>query len=77
MDRLTSILRVTFFEQPKSNYLVARLVLLEDLFHYKYFFRIPDLFELDLNNRKLSKYENLVRVKFIKTFSSRGVEKPF
>ena len=39
--------------------------------------RIPDLFELDLNNRKLSKYENLVRVEFIKTFSSRDVEKPF
>ena len=53
------------------------VVLLEDLFHYRYPFRIPDLFEIDLNNRKLSKYENLVRVEFIKTFSSRDVEKPF
>lgn len=35
------------------------------------------MFELDLNNQKLSKYENLVRVEFIKTFSSRDVEKPF
>ena len=61
----------------RSNYLVARIVLLEDLFHYRYPFRIPDLFEIDLNNRKLSKYENLVRVEFIKTFSSRDVEKPF
>jgi hypothetical protein len=50
---------------------------MEDLFHYRYPFRIPDLFELHLNNRKLSKYENLVRVEFIKTFSSRDVEKPF
>ncbi len=77
MDRLTGIPRVTLFKQPRSNYLVARIVLLEDLFHYGYPFRIPDLFELDLNNRKLSKYENLVRVEFIKTFSSRDVEKPF
>lgn len=35
---------------------------MENLFQYKYPFRIPDLFELDLNNRKLSKYENLVRI---------------
>lgn len=77
MDRLTGIPRVTLFKQTRSNYLVARIVLLEDLFHYRYPFRIPDLFEIDPNNRKLSKYENLVRVEFIKTFSSRDVEKPF
>jgi len=77
MDRLTGIPRVSLFKQTRSNYLVARIVLLEDLFHYRYPFRIPDLFEIDLNNRKLSKYENLVRVEFIKTFSSRDVEKPF
>ena len=79
MDRLTGIPRVTLFKQPRSNYLVARIVLLDDLFHYKYPFRIPDLFELDLNNknRKLSKYENLVRVEFLKTFSSRDLEKAF
>ena len=77
MDKLTSIPRVTLFKQQRSNYLVARIVLLEDLFHYSYPFRILDLFELDLNNRKLSKYENLVRVEFIKTFSSRDVQKPF
>ena len=35
------------------------------------------MFELDLKDRKLSKYENLVRVEFIKTFSSRDVEKAF
>ena len=64
MDRLTGIPRVTLFKQPRSNYLVARIVLLKDLFHYGYPFRMPDLFELDLNNRKLSKYENLVRVAF-------------
>ena len=77
MDRLTGIPRITLFKQPRSNYLVARIVLLEDLFNYRYPFRILDLFELDLNNRKLSKYKNLVRVQFIKTFSSRDVQKPF
>lgn len=77
MDSLTGIPRVTLFKQPRSNYLVPRIVLLEDLFHYKYPFRIPDFFELDLTNRKLSKYENLVRVEFIKPFSSRDVDKTF
>ena len=36
MNRLTGISRVILFKQPRSNYLVARTVLLEDLFHYKY-----------------------------------------
>ena len=35
------------------------------------------MFELDFNNRKLSKYENLVRVEFLKIFSSRDVGKHF
>ena len=35
------------------------------------------MFEIDLNNRKLSKYENLVRVEFIKTFSSENIDKVF
>ena len=50
---------------------------MENLFHYRYPFRIPDLFEIDPNNPKLSKYKNLVRIEFIKTFSFRDVEKPF
>lgn len=77
MYRLIGIRLVTLLKQPRSNYLVARIVLLEDLFHSRSPFRIPDLFELDLNNRKLSNYENLVRVEFIKIFSSRDLEKPF
>ena len=77
MDRLTGIARVTLFKQSRYNYLVARIILLEDLFHYRYCFRMPDLFELDFNNRKLSKYENLVRVEFIKTYSSIHLRKEF
>ena len=74
---MTGIPRVTLFKQPRFNYLVAKIVLLDDLFHYRYSFRLPDLFELNLNDQKLSKYENLFRVKFIKTFSSRNVDKRY
>ena len=45
MDRLTGIPRVTLFKETRSNYLVARIVLLEDLVHYRSPFRIPDLLE--------------------------------
>ena len=72
MDRLTGIHRVTVFKQPGSKYLLARVVLMDDLFHYQYPFRFPDLFEGDLN-----KHEKLVRIEFIKTFSSKDVEKRF
>ena len=74
---LVLIPQVQFEKCPKQKFLIGKIWLVEDLFHYKYPFRIPDLFELDLKHRKLSKYENLVRVEFIKTFSSRDVEKSF
>jgi len=35
------------------------------------------LFEVDLTDRKLTKYENLVRVESIRTLSSKDVEKRF
>ena len=72
MDRLTGIHRVTVFKQPGSNYLLARVVLMDDLFYYQYPFRFPDLFE-----GKLTKYEKLVRIEFIKTFSSKDPHKNF
>jgi len=72
MDRLAGIHRVTVFKQPGSKYLLARVVLIDDLFHYQYPFRFPDLFEADL-----TKHERLVRIEFIKTFSSKNVEKHF
>ena len=77
MDSLAGIPRVTLFKQPGSKYLVARIVLIDDLFHYQYPFRLPDLFEKDLTDPKLTKYENLVRVECIKTLSSKEVEKHF
>ena len=72
MDQLTGIHRVTLFKQPGSNYLLARVVLMDDLFHYQYPFRFPDLFE-----GNLTKYERLVRIEFIKTFSSKDPHKSF
>ena len=40
-------------------------------------YRDQCIFGVNFNNQKLSKYENLVRVEFIKIFSSRDVQKPF
>lgn len=77
MDSLAGIPRVTLFKQPGSKYLLARIILIDDLFHYQYPFRLPDLFEKDISDQKLTKYENLVRVECIKTLSSKEVEKQF
>jgi len=72
MDRLTGIPRVTLFKQPRSKYLLARVVMMDDLFYYLYPFRLPDLFK-----GNLTKHDRLVRVEFIKTFSSKDLEKSF
>ena len=70
MDRLTGIHRVTIFKQPGLKYLLTRVVMMDDLFYYLYPFKLPDLFQ-----RNLTKHERLVRVEFIKTFSSKDLEK--
>ena len=72
MDQLTGIHCVTVFKQPGSNYLLARVVLMNDLFHYQYPFRFLNLFE-----GNLTKYERLVKIEFIKTFSSKDPHKSF
>jgi len=72
MDRLAGIHRVTIFKQPGSKYLLARVVMMDDLFYYLYPFKLPDLFQ-----GNLTKHERLVRVEFIQTFSSKNVEKYF
>jgi len=77
IDRLAGIHHVTVFKQPGSKYLLARVVLMDDLFHYQYPFRLPDLFKVDLTDQKLTNYENLVRVESIRTLSSKDVEKLF
>ena len=72
MDSLAGIHRVTIFKPPESKYLLARVVMMDDLFYYLYPFRLPDLFQ-----RNLTKHERLVRVEFVKTFSSKYIEKYF
>jgi hypothetical protein len=72
MDSLAGIHRVTIFKPPGSKYLLARVVMMDNLFYYLYPFRLPDLFQ-----GNLTKHERLVRVEFIKTFSSKNVEKYF
>ena len=72
IDSLAAIHRVTIFKQPRSKYLLARVVMIDDLFYYLYPFRLPDLFK-----GNLTKHQRLVRVEFIKTFSSKDVEKCF
>lgn len=66
MDQLAEIHRVTVFKQPGSNYLLARVVLMDDLFHCQYPFRFPDLFE-----GNLTKYERLARIEFISNYLSK------
>ena len=46
--------------------------MMNDLFYYLYFFRLPDLFQ-----ENLTKHERLVRVEFVKAFSSKYIEKHF
>ena len=48
MDSLTGIHRVTIFKQPRSKYLLARVVMMDDLFYYLYPFRLPDFFQGNL-----------------------------
>ena len=72
MDSLAGIHRVNIFKQPRSKYLLAKVVMMDDLFYYLYPFILPDLFK-----RNLTKHERLVRVEFTQTFSSKDVEKSF
>nr|YP_010448086.1 hypothetical protein NRL27_pgp113 [Nitzschia dubiiformis]UTQ75567.1 hypothetical protein [Nitzschia dubiiformis] len=72
MDSLPGIHRVTIFKPSESKYLLAQVVMIDDLFYYLYPFRLPDLFQ-----GNLTKHERLVRVEFVKTFSSKYIEKYF
>ena len=72
LDSMAGIHRVTIFKPSESKYLLARVVMIDDLFYYLYPFRLPDLFQ-----GNLTKHERLVRVEFVKTFSSKYIEKYF
>jgi hypothetical protein len=72
IDQFAGIHRVTVFKQPGSNYLLARVGLMDALLHYQYPFRFPGLFERNRTN-----YKRLIRIEFIKTFSSKDPHKSF
>lgn len=65
-DRLSGIFRITFYTQSGSNYLLARVIMMDSLFHYQYPFRLSDLFQ-----ENLSKHEKLVRGEFYKALSCK------
>ena len=39
MDSLAGVHRITVFKQPRSKYLLARVVMMNDLVYYLYLFR--------------------------------------
>jgi len=67
---LVTVPQVQFEKSSGNNFMLGKVWLIEELFHYKYPFYLPNLFQ-----QKLSKYELLVRVKFLQIFSSVNIEK--
>ena len=76
-DYLVGFPRLTFSDCPTTKYSLVRIVMVNDLFHYIYPFKLPDFFQVDDSNQKLSKYQYLVRAEVIKTYSCRSTEKIF
>jgi hypothetical protein len=71
-QRLVGVPKVNIFKSKKFKWWVAEIWLVEDLFHYKYPFLLPDLFR-----RKISKDEFDVTFEVLKTYSSVNIEKEF
>jgi hypothetical protein len=67
---LVAVPQVQFEKSSGNNFMLGKVWLIEELFHYKYPFYLPNLFQ-----QKLSKHELLVRVKFLQIFSSVNIEK--
>jgi hypothetical protein len=71
-QRLVGVPKVNIFKSKKFKWWVAEIWLVEDLFHYKYPFLLPDLFR-----RKISRDEFDVTFEVLKTYSSVNIEKEF
>lgn len=67
---LVTLPQVQFEKSSGNNFMLGKVWLIEELFHYKYPFYLPNFFQ-----QKLSKHELLVRVKFLQIFSSVNIEK--
>lgn len=70
---LSLFLSLNYIKKSKSW--VTRILLFEELFHYQYPFKYPDLFETE--NNKLTKDQYLVRFEFIRVFSIKSATKHF
>jgi hypothetical protein len=71
-QRLVAIPKVKIIKSKKLKCWMANIWLVEDLFHYKYPFLLPDLFR-----RKISKDEFDVAFEVMKTYSSVSIQKTF
>ena len=71
-QRLVSIPKVKIFKSKKLKCWMATIWLVQDLFHYKYPFLLPDLFRC-----KISKDEFDVAFEVLKIYSSVSLEKKF
>lgn len=70
MDRLVGIHRVTVFKQLGSNCLFARVVLMDDLFHYQYPFLLPRSF-LSYKTR----YDLYLKIEILRVLSVKDRKK--
>jgi len=71
-QRLVGIPKVKIIKSKKLKCWMATIWLVEDLFHYKYPFLLPDLFR-----RKISKDEFDVTFEVLKNYGSVSIEKKF
>jgi hypothetical protein len=69
---LATIPQVRLEKCPRRKFWIVRVWLVNDLFHYKYPFSLPNFFR-----KKLTKHELEVAVKFIKVFNSPSIQKDF
>ena len=70
-----TIPKLELYKCKKSKCWLTRILLLEELFHYQYPFKYPDLF--DTENNKFNKDQYLVRFEFIRVFSIKSPTKHF
>ena len=70
-----TIPKLELYKCKKSKCWVTRILLIEELFDYKYPFKYPDLF--DIENNKLNRDQYLVRFEFIRVFSCKSATKHF
>ena len=72
---LVTIPKLELYKCKKSKCWVTRILLSEELFHYQYPFKYPDLFETESST--LTKDQYLVRFEVIRLFSTKSATKHF